>query len=187
MQDATENFYYPELVGEPLRLELNFTFPLQHVTELIVFGEPMSSVAADKFGVVGKNIKMDNVSLQQIINRIPLLKYRYCSSFPADYVPTLDNDTFANINTQPSNLQGEHWIMVEKSCQKLYFSDSLDRKEYSSLKQQYEQMMPEPLQSHPSFCGFYTIYAAFNLFKFRQNEIAGVQDVNVLSLMSDYM
>ena len=36
MQDATENCHYPELVGEPLRLELNFTFPLEHVTELIV-------------------------------------------------------------------------------------------------------------------------------------------------------
>ena len=56
MQDATENCYYPEPVGEPLRLELNFTFPLEHVTELIVFGERMSSVAVDNFGVVGKNI-----------------------------------------------------------------------------------------------------------------------------------
>ena len=28
MQDATENCHYPELVGEPLRLELNITFPL---------------------------------------------------------------------------------------------------------------------------------------------------------------
>ena len=55
-QDATENCHYPELVGEPLRLELNFTFPLEHVTELIVLGERMSSVAVDKFGVVGKNI-----------------------------------------------------------------------------------------------------------------------------------
>ena len=56
MQDATENCHYPELVGEPLRLELNFIFPLEHVTELIVLGERMSSVAVDKFGVVGKNI-----------------------------------------------------------------------------------------------------------------------------------
>ena len=56
MQDATENCLYPELVGEPLRLELNFTSPLEDVTELIVLGERMSSVAVDKFGVVGKNI-----------------------------------------------------------------------------------------------------------------------------------
>ena len=56
MQDATENCHYPELLGEPLRLELNFTFLLKHVTELIVLGERKSSVAVDKFGVVGKNI-----------------------------------------------------------------------------------------------------------------------------------
>ena len=57
MQDATENCHYPELVGGPLRLELNFTFPPKHVTELIVLGEKMSSVAVDKFDVVGKNIQ----------------------------------------------------------------------------------------------------------------------------------
>ena len=54
MQDATENCHYPELVGEPLMLELNFTFPLEHVTEIFVLGKRMSSVAVDKFGVVGK-------------------------------------------------------------------------------------------------------------------------------------
>ena len=70
MQDATENCHYPELVGEPLRLELNFTFPREHVTELFVLGERMSSVAVDKFGVVGKTSKKNNVSPQQIINRI---------------------------------------------------------------------------------------------------------------------
>ena len=57
MQDATENCHYPELVGDPLRLELNFTFPLEHVTELIVLGERTSSVAFDKFGVVEKNFQ----------------------------------------------------------------------------------------------------------------------------------
>ena len=56
MQDATENCHYPELFGEPLGLELNFNFPLERVTELIVLGERMSSLAVDKFGVVGKNI-----------------------------------------------------------------------------------------------------------------------------------
>ena len=44
MQDATENCRYPELVGEPLKVELNFTNPLENVTEPIVLGERMSSV-----------------------------------------------------------------------------------------------------------------------------------------------
>ena len=56
MQDATENCHYLELVGEPLRLELNFTNPLENITELIVLGERMSSVAVEKFRVVGKNV-----------------------------------------------------------------------------------------------------------------------------------
>ena len=65
MHDATENRHYPELVGEPLRLELNFTSSLEHLTELIVLRGRMSSVAVDKFGVVGKKTsKTDNVSLQ---------------------------------------------------------------------------------------------------------------------------
>ena len=55
-QDATENCHYPELVGEPLRLELISTNPLENVTKLIVLGERMSSVAVDKFGVFGKNV-----------------------------------------------------------------------------------------------------------------------------------
>ena len=77
--------------------------------------------------------------------------------------------------------------MIANSHQKLYFADSLGRKKYSFLKQQNEQLMPEPLQSHPSVCGFYTIYAAFHLFKFRQKEITGVHDVNVLSSLNDYL
>ena len=45
--EATENRHYSELVGEPLGLELNFTYPLDHVTELIVLGERMSFRGSD--------------------------------------------------------------------------------------------------------------------------------------------
>ena len=38
VQIATENCHYPELDGEPLRPELNFTHLLENVTELIVLG-----------------------------------------------------------------------------------------------------------------------------------------------------
>ena len=77
--------------------------------------------------------------------------------------------------------------MVANSCQKLYFADSLGRKKCSFLKQQYEQILPEPLQSHLSVCGFYTTYADFHLFKFRQEQITAVHDVNVLSFIGNYM
>ena len=130
---------------------------------------------------------MDNFALQQISNRIPLLKFRYLGSFPSDHVPTLDNDTFVVIKTQPSNMQGEHWIMIANFRHELYFADSLGRKKSIFVNQHYKQMMPAPLQSHPCVCGFYTIYAAFHLFKFRHEKITGVHDVNVLSFISNYM
>ena len=79
IQDNTEICHHPDLVGEPLRLELSFTFPLEHVTELNVLEERMSPVAVGKFSVVEKIPTMDNVSPQQIVNRIPLFKYRYFS------------------------------------------------------------------------------------------------------------
>ena len=131
---------------------------------------------------------MDNVALQQIINRIPLLKFRYLGSFPSDYALTLDNDTFANINMQPSSMQGEHWIMFAYFRQELHFADSLGCKGYSFFNnnQHYKQMMPAPVQSQPSVCGFYTKYAAFHLFKFQQEDIAGVHNVNILSFISNY-
>ena len=55
MQDATEHCHYPELVKEPQRLQLNFIFPLEHFTELMVLGERLSFVGVDSFVVVGKN------------------------------------------------------------------------------------------------------------------------------------
>ena len=57
MQEATEKCHYPELVGEPLTVELNFTFPLEHVTERIVLGEGKSLVAVEKFSRVEKKIR----------------------------------------------------------------------------------------------------------------------------------
>ena len=70
---------------------------------------------------------MDNFALQQIIDRILLLKFRYLGSFSSDYVPTLDNDTFAIINMQPSKMQVEHWIKIANFRHELYFADSLGR------------------------------------------------------------
>ena len=132
---------------------------------------------------------MDNTSLLQIINRISLLKYRYIGSLPSDFVPSLPNNTFAIVNTQPSNASGEHWIMIARYRHELYFADPLgcSLKEYTFLKQHYKQMIPTKLQVHPSLCGFYTIYSAFHLFKFWQKEITRVHEVHVLNFISNFM
>ena len=55
MQDDTEKYQYPALVGEHLRLELKFRLPIEHVTVLIALAERMSLAAVDTFSVVGKN------------------------------------------------------------------------------------------------------------------------------------
>ena len=75
--------------------------------------------------------------------------------------------------------------MIENCHLKLYFAVSLGQ--HSSFYQQYKQMMPEPLQSNPSVCIFYKIYAAFHLFELRREEITGVQDVIEHSLISNYV
>ena len=80
--------------------------------------------------------------------------------------------------------------MIANLWHEFFLVDSLGCKRYSfsnNNNQQYKQMMPVPLQSHPSVCGFYTLYAAFHLSKFQEDETAGVHDVNVLSLRSNYM
>ena len=136
MQDASENCDNPKLVGQPLRLELNLTFPLEFASKLIELGERMSSVAVDKFDVVGRNCKRDNASLQGKINRTPILKCRHPFPFPNDYVATLDSDTFAIKNTQPSRILGEHSIKIANFCPIYYFAECLGRKNYSFLKQQ---------------------------------------------------
>ena len=76
MQDATENCDHPKLVGEPLRLELNFTQLLQNVAGLIVLGERMSSVAVDNFAVVGKNVQKWIILL---CNNLSIVSF--CSNF----------------------------------------------------------------------------------------------------------
>ena len=74
-------------------------------------------------------------------------------------------------------MQVENWLMIAKSRHKLYFTDSVNQPSF--LKQQYKQLMPKPLQSDPSVCSFYTIYEAFHLFEFRQEENTVVHYVNV--------
>ena len=136
-----------------------------------------------------KIFEIDKTSLKQIVNRIPFVKYRYIGSFPSDFVPNLPSDTFAIIITQPSNTPGEHWIMIAKFLRELYFANflGLSINIYPFLKQNYSQMIRTRRQDHPSVCGFYTIYAAFLLSQFHQEEITGVHDVNLLSFISNLM
>ena len=132
LRDSAENCHYAEVVGKPLRGELTFTFPLELVTEVIVLGVGMFLAAVDKFGVVGGRFKRDSVFLKRIFNHILPFKNRYLGCNPSDDVPTLDNDTFASINTQPSNMQGELWIMIAKFRHEMFLQALLDVKSAGS-------------------------------------------------------
>ena len=79
--------------------------------------------------------------------------------------------------------------MIAKFHHDLYFANflGLSINIYPFLKQKYSQMVHTRQQDHPSVCGVYTIYAAFHLLKFQQEEITGVHDVNILSFISNFM
>ena len=63
IQGVTEICHYPELVGEPLRLELKYTFLLEHVTELFVLGNECLRLQFTNLVLLGEIFKMDSSSL----------------------------------------------------------------------------------------------------------------------------
>ena len=90
IQDATEHSHYPEKFGEPLRLELYFSSPLENVTEFIVTGERLLSVAVGKLGVMGKKyLRWITLTLNK------LLTVYLCSSIGiSDHLPQTLFQTF---------------------------------------------------------------------------------------------
>ena len=73
-------------------------------------------------------------SLQQISNRISILKYWYLRSFHSMF--HFFAETFITLNTQPSIMKDEHCIKIAISRRKLFFSDFFGRPSF--LKQQYK-------------------------------------------------
>ena len=125
MQGGIENRSYPELVGEPLRLELNFTFPLEHVTEFMVMGERMPSVAVDKFGAV--EIKKWNGYCFTPAKNQRCLPTKVSVPWFFLLWPFYNSWHwhFCRYKNATQENQGEHWIMFAKPNQKLNFADSL--------------------------------------------------------------
>ena len=48
-------------------------------------------------------------------------------------------------------------------------------------------MIQQPVQKTDNLCGFYTRFAAIQLFKFFQTKLNNVHDVHVLNFISNYM
>ena len=133
-------------------------------------------------------IVMDNTSLHDIIERISNLKFGFIGSFSAHFVPNLPKFSFTIINTSPCSEVGEHWIMIGRLNRNYYYADSLARsvKHYKFLDKKHQKMINRPLQKMQNLFGFYTIYAAFHLFKFLQTNL-NVHEVHELNFISNYM
>ena len=127
VEDASEHCLYPELDVESLRLRLSFIFAPNHVTEVIVLGERIFSVAVHKFDWLGTPVKRDNVALRQTIDHPPSQVSVHCF-FPCDPAPNLLNETFAIINQQPTNMQSELWIIVAEFRHELVCAGYLGRR-----------------------------------------------------------
>lgn len=133
-------------------------------------------------------LEMDDKALREIIVKIPELHLRFLGTFPVDRTPNLPESTFAIVNSAPSHSLGEHWVMIAKHNNKFYYADSLgySHTHYKFLNKQYHKMIAKRLQQTDNLCGFYTIYSAFQLFKFSQEHI-DISDVAVLIFISNFM
>ena len=81
MQDATENCHFPQLLGEILRVELSFSFPLEHVIELSVLGNECLRLQLTNLVLSEKKSKMDNASLQRTQVSVPcFVSFWLCSN-----------------------------------------------------------------------------------------------------------
>ena len=128
------------------------------------------------------DLTLRNWTLSQCITRLnPFLNP---GSFPPVYVPTLDNDIFAIINTQPIKMQmGEQWIMIANFRHEIKLADSLGCTVSSSSTTSIWCQHPYSLtQMYVVFIQYMQLFisSSFN----RKPEVHGV---NVLSFISNYM
>lgn len=115
---------------------------------------------------------MDNVSLWELIRKIPELKFKYLGSFsPEQAIPiqAMPKDKFQIVNTT-NDSSGDHWVAIIKDQNgNVIFGDSLGKKveNYPELKKIFHKQISKtlitkgPIQSTPDMCGFYAVYFAF--------------------------
>ena len=77
--------------------------------------------------------------------------------------------------------------MIARLNRTYYYADSLacPNKKYKFLNKKYQKMIQHPVQKTDNLCGFYTIFAAFHLFKFFQTKLNNVHDIHFLNFISN--
>ena len=111
---------------------------------------------------------MDNKSLTVIINKVPILKYKYLGSYPANFLPVLLENSFMIVNTDRHESSGSHWILIANKLGKIYYGDSyaqpLDMYHHVSITQPVTAIVSSRLQRMEWTCGLYCIYFAWSVY-----------------------
>ena len=133
---------------------------------------------------------MDNKSLTQIINNISILKHKYLGAYAANQVPFFVQNSFAIINTDPSYLEGSHWILLAKNNGKMYYADSLgqDLLMYRHIKAPpgVIPLITTKIQQMEFVCGLYCILFAWSIFSGYLPISSSLTDLDMLQFIHKY-
>ena len=86
---------------------------------------------------MGKNTT-DNFQLDKVGKQ--LFGNKYIGTFSSDNIPTMRQGQYCIVNTDPSNMPGEHWVGLARMSKKILFYDSFGRTSKS--------LMPSLLQTN---------------------------------------
>ena len=70
---------------------------------------------------------VDNTQLTYLINRDPILKFKYRGCFARDTFPILKHNEFVIVNTDPYSEAGEHWLLIASKNDTVLLYDSFGR------------------------------------------------------------
>ena len=112
---------------------------------------------------------MDSESMESIIEKIPVLKFKYLGTYAANFIPPLLRNTFCIVNIDRSSSEGSHWVMLGNKNGIIYYGDSLGQSisTYGNIKLPYgrvKTLVKHQIQKLP-LCGYYCIYFAWSVFK----------------------
>ena len=75
MQKSTEHYHYLDLIGEPVKLELNFYLTPEHVTEVIFSISESLQLRLTNWVFFQKTFSMGKSAKGQFFKNKPFLKY----------------------------------------------------------------------------------------------------------------
>ena len=151
MLDATEYLNCQELVGERLRLELNFTFHLKHVTDFFLYflyrGNDCLWLQLTNLVWLGRTSNMDNSFFQHTQVSVHwFISLWLCSN--------LWQRPFGYYQNATQQYAGEPSIKIANFWHEMYLAGVVRCNKYRFLRQQYKQMIAGEMWSHPNGCCF---------------------------------